>query len=188
MRRWGLTLLTLAALGAGGTATAAGIPPAATSGTADDRRDALDGPLEARRTPTLRVRFAWPQQAAFAPGILFHRQPADFDCRGICSYRGAQAQVEVGTGGVQVAAGWSRLVGETDEDGMLLNRVYMGFGVRGALLRTFAGSPFDPEPRTLAGVEGAWTAARISLTLAVYRSVDGRRGRFVVGGGVGWGF
>ena len=36
--------------------------------------------------------------------------------------------------------------------------------------------------------EGAWTAARISLTLAVFRSVDGRRGRFVVGGGVGWGF
>lgn len=152
--------------------------------------DTLDGPSVARRTPTVRARFAWPQQAAFAAGVVFHRQPERITCDTVCPIRGWHLQGEAGTAGGQLAFGWTKLVGQHGPRFDVLSRPYMAFAVRGALLRTWGNSTLTPKERTFAGVEGAWSVARISLALSVMRDLDDDRegSRWLVGGGLGWGF
>lgn len=152
--------------------------------------DSLDGPVVDRRSTTLRARFAWPQQAAFAAGVLFHRQPENLTCDTVCRIRGWHLQGEAGTGGGQIAFGWATLAGQHGPRVRALSRPYMAFAVRAAILRTWGTSTLTPTERTLAGVEGAWSVARVSLALTVMRDLDDDRvgSRWLVGGGLGWGF
>ena len=149
--------------------------------------DTLDGPTVDRRTPTLRARFAWPQQAAFAAGVLFHEQPEKITCDTVCRIRGWQLQGEVGSGGGQLAFGWATLAGQHDRRFDVLTRPYMAFAVRAALLRTWGTSTLQPRERTFAGLEGAWSVARVSLAFSVMRDLDSDRvgSRWLVGGGLG---
>lgn len=152
--------------------------------------ESSDGPLVGRHTPTLRARFAWPQQAAVAAGVIFHRQPERITCETVCQIRGWHLQGEAGNAGGQLAFGWTKLVGQHGPRFDVLSRPYMAFAVRAAVLRTWGNSTLTPKERTFAGLEGAWSVARISLALSVMRDLDTDRvgSRWLVGGGLGWGF
>jgi hypothetical protein len=145
---------------------------------------------EAYVVGTWRLRASWPLQVAGAVGALWGRRSEALDCTTVCEFRGLHVQAEAGTGGAQVAAGWASVVGETDRSGRWLSRVYVGYAVRGVVLRSGGWSTLNPAAQTFAGVEGTVSATRTSISVAVYRRVS--RGPssepWVVGAGVGWGF
>jgi hypothetical protein len=68
--------------------------------------------------------------------------------------------------------------------------VYVGYGIRMALLRTWGSSELDPHGTTFWGVEGAFTISQFSMTFGAFRptepGADPRSWRLF--GGAGWGF
>ena len=122
--------------------------------------------------------------------VAFHRQPEQMTCDTVCKLRGWHLQAEAGSGGGQLAFGWATMVGQHGRRFDVLSRPYMAFAVRGTLLRTWGTSTLQPKERTFAGLEGAWSVARVSLALSVMRDLDSDRvgSRWLVGGGLGWGF
>ena len=50
----------------------------------------------------------------------------------------------------------------------------MGFGIKGALLRTWGTSTLDPSGQTFAGIEGAYTVTRVNLSVGLFRSLSER--------------
>jgi hypothetical protein len=164
-------------------------------GTAEEGATAAGVSSEASRDDpyvlgTWRLRAAWPLQVAGAVGALRGRRSEALDCTTVCEFRGLHVQAEAGTGGAQLAAGWASLVGETDRSGRWLSRVYVGYAVRGVLLRSGGWSTLNPAAQTFAGVEGTFAATRTSISVAVYRRVSRAPSSepWVVGAGVGWGF
>ena len=149
-----------------------------------------DAPVARRTGGLIRAQWAYPSQATLAFGVVVASMPANFECKTTCLYRGATIQGAAGTGAGEVAIGYGSLVGETGRGDWLLRHVYVGYGVRAALLRTWGTSNLDPHGATFWGAEGAFTIAQFSLTLGVFRPVspsdDARAWRIF--GGAGWGF
>jgi hypothetical protein len=118
------------------------------------------------------------------------RQPASHHCRTVCDQRGPLVQLEAGLGGVQLAAGYAVVVGERRRNERYLSAVYVGFGAKGVVLRTWGDSPLDPQHQTLAGVEGDFTITSVNFSLGLMRGVSPEAAdpRWVVSWGLGWGF
>jgi len=125
-----------------------------------------------------------------ALGGLFFREDPQIDCSIFCEMRGFHAQLDAGPGGGSLGLGWANVIGERTRGGHFLRAVYLGFGARAVLLRTWGAARLDPPERTYAGVEGAFTASQISVTLGVYRRMGGGAAEedWKWFGGLGWGF
>jgi hypothetical protein len=143
-----------------------------------------------RRTVALAgARLAHPQGVAGSIGALFARVPAGWDCTTPCEFRGFLVQAEPGVRGAQLSAGWALVIGETTRGGRYLTDVIVGFGIKTALLRTWADAPVEPAAQTLVGVEGEFTVTRVNFRLGVFRSSHpDPDDRVILTGGLGWGF
>src|SRR5262245_64064628 len=97
--------------------------------------------------------------------------PADFECKTPCLFHGVTLQVSAGLGGGELALGYGSLVGETGAGDWLLRRVFIGYGVRAAVVRTWGLSTLDPDGATFLGVEGALTVAQFGEKLGVFHGV-----------------
>jgi len=192
-RSWlamGLAVIVSAAAASEGSGASARERDADDAASAREAVARQDADRVRRRAGTLRVRWASPQQVGLAVGALWVQQPRDYDCATVCDYAGLQVQVEGSTGGVQVAAGYANLVGETGRNRRYLSRVFTGFGVRGVVLRTFGNARLEPRRQTFAGLELAYTVTRISMTLGLARRISSapEADRWRVVGGLGWGY
>jgi len=137
---------------------------------------------------TARVRAASPVGGAAAVGVVFARLPADWPCSTACDHRGFAVQAEAGTDGAGVSVGWASVIGRRFRTAPWVGHVYVGWGIRATAVRTWDG-PLGEPAGTRVGIEGAFTVAGASATLAVYRATAGpERGSWSVGGGLGWGF
>lgn len=138
----------------------------------------------------IRARLSYPQRFSVGLGAMAAPQPAEHECIEVCLYRGPIAQIEPGISGGQISFGWARLVADRRREGPFLTDVYIGWGIRAAVLRTWRNSGLTPEEQTLVGIEGQVSVARVGFTLGVmYRlSPDHERSRYLVVGGIGWGF
>jgi hypothetical protein len=144
---------------------------------------------ERRWVGLLRARVTYPQRLSGGIGTLAARLPADYDCRTVCDYSGLMLQIEPGLTGGQLSAGWARVLGEKKNNKFFLHDVYVGFGAKAVLMRTWGDSPLRPQNQTLAGVEGEFTIARVNFSLGLLHSLADRpEDRWVITGGIGWGF
>lgn len=146
--------------------------------------------LRTHHVGLLRLRASYPQQVSGAWGLMRARVPASFDCRTVCDLRGPFVQLEPGLGGIQLAAGRAVIVGEKKHNERYLANVYVGFGLKGVLLRTWGDNTLRPRGQTFVGAEGEFTITSFNVSLGVLRGVArgaGDRG-WVVTGGLGWGF
>ena len=66
----------------------------------------------------------------------------------------------------------------------------MGFGIKGALLRTWGDASFDRADETFLGTEADFTVTQVNFRLGIFRSVsaDPDEDPWMVTGGIGWGF
>jgi len=149
-----------------------------------------DAPAQRRTGGLIRAQWAYPSQATLTFGVVVTKMPGNFDCKSTCFFRGATIQGSAGIGAGEIAIGYGSLVGETGRGDWLLRRVYVGYGVRLALLRTWGTSELDPQGTTFWGVEGAFTISQFSVTFGAFRPTapgdDPRSWRIF--GGAGWGF
>jgi hypothetical protein len=131
-----------------------------------------------------------PKGVSASVGAMFAHPRRTDDCHEVCLLRGAYGQAELGLYGAQLSVGWGAVVGDTGRTDRLVTAVYLAAGIEAALLRTWSGSPLDPETQTLAGLEGQFTVAQVGMRLGVfYRITDRDLGdRWVVTGALGWGF
>lgn len=140
-------------------------------------------------TPVGRLRITHPQQVSAAIGALVSAQPAGFDCVATCEYRGWLLQAEPGLAGGQLSAGWAKLVGGKAHRERFLSQVYVGYGFKAALLRTWGDANLSPPDQTFLGVESAVTIININFSLAGFRHVGSGAGDdWRIAGGIGWGF
>jgi len=149
-----------------------------------------DSRTEPRRVGLIGLRLSHPQKVAGSLGAIWVRQPLDFDCATVCDFRGPFFEVEPGLAGAQVGAGYAVLVGEKGRNTRYLRRVYVGLGIRGTLLRTWGNASVTPSEQTFAGVEVDATIAQVNFRVGLLRSLsDPDSGdRWLVTGGIGWGF
>lgn len=145
---------------------------------------------ETRVVGLLRVRASHPQGISGAVGAMRVRQPASYDCRTTCAQRGPFVQLEPGLGGLQLGAGWARLIAERGGRERFLSQVYVGFGIKGVLLRTWDDRALRPAGQSFAGIEGEFSITTVNFSLGLLRGISVGRDdeRWVVTGGLGWGF
>lgn len=147
-----------------------------------------DRDLERRVVGLSRVRFSHPTQLSGTVGAMVARQPAEYDCTTVCEYRGWLFQAEPGLTGGQVSAGYAVVNGEKRRNRHFLSRIYLAYGLKGAVLRTWGSSNLDPSAQTLAGLEGDFTVIGVNFSLGLFRPLQSSDESWVVTGGVGWGF
>jgi hypothetical protein len=177
-------------LAVGATSWSAEDPPGPTPSDLERHIQHEEQELETRMVGVGKVRLSVPQRVSGSLGMLIARQPADIDCTTVCEYRGALLQVEPGLDGGQVSAGYAVVVGELGDNDHFLSNVFLGYGLKAALMRTWGDSSLSPPDQTLLGIEGNFTVIRINFSLALFRPVgsDDPADPWVVGGGLGWGF
>jgi hypothetical protein len=169
-------------------------PPPPDAESAGDRiREQILDEEQDRETRVVgigRARVSFPQQFSVAAGAIVASQPRSWDCTTVCEFRGFVFEAEPGLSGGQLSAGYAVIMGETGSAGNFLTDVYLAYGVRGALLRTWGDADLRPEDQTLAGVEGEFTVIRISFSLGLFRSVGSSTPEddWILTGGAGWGF
>jgi len=180
--RVSLLALTLAASAASGFATEAG--------DAEARVRAETGDLVRREVGTRSVRYSYLTRLSVVGGVVLYREPRDFECATACAVKGLIAQAEVGSGGGALSAGWASLVGARGGNRHFLRHVYVGYAVKGALLRTWGSTPLKPTGQTFAGVEAEFTISVACFSFGAYRRVSSAPGEpsWRINGGVGWGF
>jgi len=163
---------------------------AAASVAANAAASAKDSPAAPRAVGLLRARLAYPQRVSAAVGGLFFREAADRDCSIFCAMRGPHVQLDVGLAGAEFGAGYAYVVAKRPPGRPFLNEVYLGYGLRAALLRTWGEAPFDPPTRDFAGVELAFSVGQVSFTLGCFRQISegAGEGGWRWTGGMGWGF
>ena len=148
-----------------------------------------EGDGRRRTIGLIRLRASYPQQISAGFGWMRTPLPANGGCRNVCKLAGPTFQVEPGLAGVQLSAGYAHIVGELWGSHRFLKSVFVGYGGKAVLLRTYGDSPLTPDSQTLIGAEGAFTVASANLSLGVLRSVSGNRDRnWIVTFGLGWGF
>jgi len=147
--------------------------------------------VEASRTAGL-ISASWdyPTKATLGFGVIATHMPANFECKTECLFHGVTIQVAAGLGGSELGLGYGSLIGESGSGTWLLRRVFVGYGVRAAVVRTWGLSTLDPGGATFLGVEGAVTIAQFGLKLGVFHRVApvSGQGDWEVFGGAGWGF
>ena len=140
---------------------------------------------------TARARYSTPLQFSIGVGALVTRLPDSHDCVEFCEYRGLVLQAEPGTAGGQLGVGFARLMGRRRPSSPFLTDVYVGWGARAVVLRTWGDSGLDPSVQTLAGLEAQFTLVRFSFSAGVMRRISSAHDdadRFVYTAGFGWGF
>jgi len=160
-----------------------------------DESDPLTRILEAedselRTIGLLRARLTYPQLVSGAVGVMWVRMPKEFECVTVCRHRGKFIQVEPGIAGIQLAAGYAVVLGEKKSNKWYLRRVYVGWGIKAALLHTWGGSPLDPPDQDFVGLEGSFTIAGFNVSVGLMHGIDRspEDARWLVTGGLGWGF
>jgi len=145
--------------------------------------------VERRWYGLTRLRVGYPQKFSAGFGAIFVELPSDTDCSTGCSLRGWHFEVEPGLYGVQGSVGWGKLTGQTGGTKRLMHTVYLGWAVRGVVLRTYGDYRITPIASTLAGVEGSFTIVRINFSAGLLRALssDGADD-WVVTAGIGFGF
>lgn len=138
----------------------------------------------------LRAQWDYPAQASLGFGVIAAKMPADFTCNTACPFRGVTFQGAAGLGGGELAIGYGSLVAETGHGDWLLRRVYVGYGVRAAVVRTWGANTLDPEGATFVGIEGAMTIAQFGMRLGVFHRFESVSGSadWQLFAGAGWGF
>ena len=160
------------------------------------RRTAVDQELrrETEREHQLfgiaRARLSYPQLASVGLGMLIGERSKAYDCTIQCEVHGWLASVEAGAGGAVFNLGPAYLIGELGDNKYFLSRRYMGYAVRGSVMRTWGETPYRPDGEWHAGVEGEFTVVSLNLTLGVYRRIGHHGGGepWLFSGGIGWGF
>jgi hypothetical protein len=137
-----------------------------------------------------RARVSYPQLASVGLGMLIGEHSRAYDCTIQCEVDGWLASVEAGAGGAVFSLGPAHLIGELGDNKYFLSRRYMGYSVRGSVMRTWGETPRRADREWLAGLEGQFTVVSLNLTLGFYRRItDHREGSpWLVSGGIGWGF
>ena len=143
-----------------------------------------------RSAGLIRVHWDYPAKASLGFGVMVARVPKDFECKTACHFHGVTVQGAAGLGGGELAVGYGGLVGETGQGHWLIRRVYVGYGVRAAAVRTWGASTLDPSGATFLGAEAAATIAQFGIRLGVFRRVEEVYGKkdWRVFGGAGWSF
>jgi len=145
--------------------------------------------LERRWYAIGRVRYTYPQEVSVGFGAIWADQPKDADCSTTCMLKGWQFEIEPGLYGIQGSVGWGKLVGETGRTKRLMYDVHLGWAVRGVVMRTYRDYRYRPLPKTLAGIEGSFTFARLNFTVGVLHSLSsGDHEDWLISSGVGFGF
>jgi hypothetical protein len=173
-------------------------PPATPAATPDDaqRMQEIDQELE-RETEKqhqlfglARARISYPLIASVGLGMLIGERSKAYDCTIQCEVNGWLASVEAGEGGVVWGLGPAYLIGELGNNKYFLSRRYMGYSVRGSVMRTWGETPYRPDHEWHAGIEGQFTVVSLNLSLGVYRRIGdhGAGEPWLVSGGIGWGF
>jgi hypothetical protein len=154
------------------------------------RLEALEHDRSRRSFTLWSIGFADPRSVFAALGVLSASLPRTSDCHSVCDLRGPTVHLALGSTGGQVAVGWARAIAETGENGRILADVYLAYGVRGVIVRTWGDTSRAEANRTLAGIEGAFTITRVSFIASLLRRLgsDGLRGRWRVSAGLGLGF
>jgi hypothetical protein len=179
-------------------AAAAEEPPASGPATSEqaERREAIDRELrlETEREHQLfglaRARVTYPLLASVGLGMLIGERSKAYDCTIQCEVDGWLASVEAGAGGVVWGLGPAYLIGELGDNKYFLSRRYMGYSVRGSVMRTWGETPYRPDREWHLGMEGQFTVVSLNLSLGVYRRIGhhGAGEPWLVAGGIGWGF
>lgn len=191
IRRWlrwtGGGLLAIATVAAPGAAKDAAPAPRSEL-TEEILREAQDTRL--RRVGVARVRISYPQKLSAAIGAMFAHLPTSYDCTAVCEFRGLLLQAEPGLAGGQLSAGYAVVNGETAGERPFLKKVYLAYGVKAAVLRTWGDSDLSPADQTLLGIEGDLSVIQLNFSLGVFRPVftSGADDPWIITGGVGWGF
>jgi hypothetical protein len=167
--------------------------PPATEPAADDLTKRIleeEQDSELRVVGVSRVRLSFPQRISAGVGAMFSRQPTIYDCRTVCEFRGLFVQAEPGYSGGQLSIGYADIMGEKGDNEHFLTRVYLAWGVKAALLKSWNGADLTPSDQTLLGVEGDFTVIRINFSLGVFKHVGSGDPDepWLLTGGVGWGF
>ena len=138
----------------------------------------------------LRAHVDYPAKFSVGFGLIAARMPANYTCHTSCYFHGLTVQGAAGLGAGEFSIGYGSVIGETGRGDWLLRRVYLGYGVRAAVVRTWGESTVDPQGATYLGVEGAATIAQFGLRLGVFRREGSVRGQpdWRVFGGAGWSF
>ncbi len=137
----------------------------------------------------LRVRAGYPQIASAALSALVVREPADCQCANFCALRGFHAQLDVGITAATLSAGYASIDARRRLGWPFATAVFLGYGLRAALMRSYAPSSLVPPVATYGGVEGSFSIAHVSFTLGCLRRLDsGEGGHWLWTGGIGWGF
>jgi hypothetical protein len=149
-----------------------------------------DARIEQRRVGLLGLRLSHPQFVTGSLGVLWARQPADFDCTTGCDFRGPMVAIEPGLAGAQVGVGYGILVGDKGRNEFFLRRVYIGWGLKATYLRTWGNDSLEPADQSFLGIEAKFTITQIDFRLGAFRSLsrDEVTNPWIVTGGIGWGF
>ena len=170
--------------------------PAPASGEDATPLDSIDRELrrETEREHQLfglaRARLSYPLIASVGLGMLIGERSKAYDCTIQCEVDGWLASVEAGAGGAVFNLGPAYLIGELGDNKYFLSRRYMGYAIRGSVVRTWGETAYRPDREWHAGVEGEFTVVSLNLTLGVYRRIGhhGAGEPWLVSGGIGWGF
>ena len=189
-------VVVAAALIAAATSASRAQEPASAPLTDQERLAAIDRELrrETEREHQLfglaRARVSYPQLASVGLGMLIGERSKAYDCTIQCEVDGWLASVEAGVGGAVWSLGPAYLIGELGDNKYFLSRRYMGYSVRGSVMRTWGDTPYRPDREWHAGVEGQFTVVSLNLTLGIYRRIGehGHGEPWLFSGGIGWGF
>jgi hypothetical protein len=146
---------------------------------------------ERRRRPLglIGLQVTYPQVLAVSIGVMATSQPTTFDCRTICDFWGPFAQLEPGLGGGKLSLGWGRAMGSTGPDDTFLSPVYLALAGKVTFYRTWNDVGSVTSGRTYAGAELEFSVARVNFGLgALYQINHTDGGRWLITGGIGWGF
>jgi hypothetical protein len=148
-----------------------------------------DAQTELRKIGLLGLRLSSPQRLMGSLGVLWARQPADFDCTTGCDFRGPMLELEPGVAGAQVSFGYGIFVGDKGRNKFFVRRAYVGWALKGAYLRMWGNDSLEPEDQSFLGSEAQFTIAQVNMRLGVFRSLSSDPDdRWRVTGGLGWGF
>lgn len=156
----------------------------------EERILAADRSRELSLTPFGRLRISHPQKVSAAIGAIISKQPPDVECTTTCKLEGLILQAEPGLAGGQLSAGYAVLAGGRNQRERFLSQIYMAYGVKAVLLRTWNRSNLSPEGQSLIGIEGSASIINVNFSLGVFRHVGSRDPSrdWIVSGGLGWGF
>lgn len=146
--------------------------------------------LVRRREGTVAARYSYPERLSLSAGVLSHLQPRGYECTTACDFRGLFLQADVGTGGGSIGLGWASLVGERSVGKHLVRNVYVGYSVKGAILRTWGAAPLDPPGQTFAGIRTDFTISIACFRFGLFRRISETPDapQWLISGGIGWGF